>query len=60
MVEGGADIVELRIDFIDADAERDIPAMLEAPRAASSPTAPPGRAQYDGEEEPASPRSGPP
>ena len=54
-VEGGADIVELRIDFIDAlDAERDIPAMLEACPVPCIVTYRPTweGGQYDGEEEP--------
>ena len=44
-VAGGADIVELRIDFIDAlDASKDVPAMLDAcpvPVGARRPPPPP-------------------
>ena len=54
-VDGGADIVELRVDFIDGlDAARDIPRMLEACPAPCIVTYRPTweGGQYDGEEAP--------
>ena len=55
VVDGGADIVELRVDFIDGlDAARDIPRMLEACPAPCIVTYRPTweGGQYDGEEAP--------
>lgn len=54
-VAGGADIVELRVDFIGAlDAEKDVPAMLDACPVPCIVTYRPTweGGQYDGEEEP--------